>query len=339
MLLSLGLSITVFLSTVFLTLGWIKIAQARGIHDQPERRRLHQTFIPRAGGISIALAMAVVSILIYSMSPYATRYWMLPITGIALFAAIGFSDDLKPIPASRKLLMHLFAASIIFVVCLLYLSMTFISATVISFAYLLLSNIWNFMDGSNGMVGMQSLLFVIGFLALSRFSNETYYYALALAATCLGFLPFNFPVARVFLGDVGSHVLGAAVVGLALLAYFENQWSLLEILCLFTALWVDAVLTFIRRGVRGYKVTQAHRSHLYQYLIRNGQSHVVVCLYYAVWTLLVILAICIGRQIPEISQKILLVMVIFMGCGLHQWLRLSVLKSRNGPKTKKPRLQ
>ncbi|MEO8001803.1 MAG: hypothetical protein ABI644_08005 [Arenimonas sp.] len=320
--------------TALLTKGWIKIAQAKGIHDQPERRRLHQAFIPRAGGISIALVMVLVSMLIYSSSSDINNYWVLIITGIVLFSVLGFLDDLIPIPSGRKLFLHLFAASIIFLVCMFYLSMSLLVAAVIAFAYLLFVNIWNFMDGSNGMIGMQSLLFVIGFLALSRFTNESYYYALALAATCLGFLPFNFPVARVFLGDAGSHVLGAAVVGLAFFAYFENQCSVMEILCLLSALWIDAVLTLIRRGVLGYKLMQAHRSHLYQYLIRNGQSHAAVCSYYSAWTIFVILVIGFGRQVSEMSQRILLSAVILMAFALHQSLRLFVLKSGNGSKKK-----
>ena len=191
------------------------------------------------------------------------------------------------------------------------------------------------MDGSNGLVSMQSLIVVIGFIVLSFFSISTYYFALVLAVACLGFLPFNFPTARVFLGDVGSHVLGAAITGLAVLAYDEGQWTLLEILCLTSAMWVDAGLTFIRRAFRGFNVMQAHRSHLYQYAIRRGKSHTAVCWYYAIWTLAMIVIIGFSRQLQEGRQQILLLVVMATACALHQWLRLFVLKSQHSPEIPK----
>ena len=333
MLFGLGLAITLWLSTALITWGWIQLAQAKQIHDQPERRRLHRTFIPRAGGISIALVMLMVGSVIFSRSNYLHSVWFLIVSALLVFASLGFWDDLKPMVSGRKLLLHLLAASFVFVVCRFFIRMDFTAALLIAMAYLSFVNIWNFMDGSNGMVAMQSLLYVIGFLALGNFTYGTYYYALAIAACCLGFLPFNFPVARVFLGDVGSHVLGAAVVGLAILAWLENQWNLLEISCLFSALWIDALLTLIRRCLRGFKVTQPHRSHLYQYAIRYGVSHVAICGYYAAWTVVATVLVGVSRLLPMTSQPILLLTVIATGCALHQGLRLFVLKSSRNPKT------
>lgn len=332
--LSLGLSISLFFLTALLTWGWIKIAQTKNIHDSPERRRLHQTQIPRAGGISIALVMIGTSTFIFLSSDVST-YWPLVVTALVLYSALGFWDDLKPLRSATKLFLHVLAALIIFLLAVFFLPSTLLASITISVAYLLFVNIWNFMDGSNGLVSMQSLIVVVGFIALSYFSGSTFYFALTLAVCCLGFLPFNFPVARVFLGDVGSHVLGAAVVGLAVLAYDEAQWTLLEMLCLSSALWIDAVLTFIRRAFRGFKVTQAHRSHLYQYAIRSGNSHAAVCWYYAVWTMIVILLIGFSRQLPETRQQILLLAIITAACVLHQCLRLFVLKSSHRPKIPK----
>ncbi len=333
--LSLGLSITLFLLTALLTWGWIKIAQIKNINDTPERRRLHQTPIPRAGGIGIALVMIATSAFIFFKSEIDS-YWALVSTAIISYSVLGFWDDLKPLHSRTKLSLHLLAALIIFLVTVFLLSSSLMASIIISVAYLLFVNIWNFMDGSNGLVSMQSLIIVIGFIMLSFFSDSTYYFALAIAVTCLGFLPFNFPVAKVFLGDIGSHVLGAAVTSLAVLAYHEGQWTLLEILCLTSALWVDAGLTFIRRAFRGFKVTQAHRSHLYQYAIRIGKSHAAVCWYYAIWTLAMITIIGFSRQLPESRQQILLVAVIATACTLHQWLRLFVLKSPRSPTIHKP---
>lgn len=332
--LSVGLSVSLFFLTALLTWCWIKIAQTKKIHDSPERRRLHQTQIPRAGGISIALVMIITSTFIFLKSD-VSPYWPLTIAALILYGALGFRDDLKPLGSGTKLLLHGLIAVVVFLIAIVFLSSSLTASIIISVAYLLFVNIWNFMDGSNGLVSMQSLIVVIGFVALSDFSVGTYYFALALAVCCLGFLPFNFPVARVFLGDVGSHVLGAAVVGLAVLAYDEAQWTPLEILCLTSALWIDAVLTFIRRAFRGFKVTQAHRSHLYQYAIRSGNSHAAICWYYATWTIIVILIISYSRQWTATAQQVLLLSVLASACFLHQWLRLFVLKSSHSRKIPK----
>jgi UDP-N-acetylmuramyl pentapeptide phosphotransferase/UDP-N-acetylglucosamine-1-phosphate transferase len=334
--LSLGLSIAAFFITALLTWAWIKIAQTNKIHDHPEQRRLHLISTPRAGGISLAIVMIVTSMAILFQSN-VDRFWVLIITTIASYSALGFWDDLKPLRSSTKLFFHLLVAVIIFLIAMLPLAMHLMASMLIAIAYLLFVNIWNFMDGSNGMVGMQSLLCTIGILALSHFDTATHAYALVLAASCLGFLPFNFPQARIFLGDVGSHLLGAAVLSLALLAYWDSQCTILELLCLASALWIDTVMTFVRRGLRGYKVMQAHRSHLYQYLIRVGQSHAEVCWYYAAWTSLVIFIIGFSRYLPESGQRIVMLAVIAIACVLHQCLRLFVLKSAHHPKNPKIR--
>lgn len=331
MLLSLGLGVGIWLLTVLITWSWIKLAEARHIHDRPERRRLHDTFIPRAGGIGIALAMLASVVAIFLTVGYRNNLWLLLLAAIFLFSILGFWDDLKPIRAGMKLLLHLLAAAILLLVCIFLLSMDSMMSFVIASTYLVMVNIWNFMDGSDGMVGMQSLLMAIGFISLCSFTTASYYYALVLSVACLGFLPFNFPVARVFMGDVGSHVLGAAVAGLAILAYTENQMTALEIACLLSALWIDAVLTFLRRLFRGFKVTQPHRSHLYQYAIRKGKSHVSVCGYYAVWTVAVIMVIGISRDLSESVQRYVFMGLIVIGVALHQGFRLFVLKSARSP--------
>lgn len=336
MLLSLGLSITIFLITALLTWAWTKIAQIKNIHDQPERRRLHQALTPRAGGISIALAMIFSCLLIFQSGLYISPYGPLVFTALILYAILGFVDDVKPVRPQVKLLIHVLIAGVILLLALYLIGSSLMAATFLAVAYLLYVNTWNFMDGSNGLVGIQSLLIVAGILALSHLSNASYWYALALAASCLGFLPFNFPVPRVFLGDVGSHVLGAAIIGLALLAYDESGWTLLEILCLTSALLIDASLTLIRRAFRGFKVTQAHRSHLYQYAIRRGRSHASICMYYAAWTVFTVLLIASSRRLPETGHRILLLAVIILGCVLHQYLRLRVLKYGYHPKRPKP---
>ena len=119
--LSLGLSISLFFLTALLTWGWIKIAQTKKIHDSPERRRLHQTQIPRAGGISIALVIIVTGTFIFLKSD-VSLYWPLIITAMILYSALGFWDDLKPLGSGAKLLLHGLTAVAIFVVAIFFVT-------------------------------------------------------------------------------------------------------------------------------------------------------------------------------------------------------------------------
>ncbi len=323
--LNIGQALAVFALALFLTWLWIRIAIAKKIHDSPERRRLHSNDIPRAGGIGIAIIMAGVSV--YVLYSSDNPYSLIMVLGIFAYSGLGFLDDVTPLPTSLKLVLHLFIAGMVFLSTLLGVHTGVLVAAGVALAYLLLVNFSNFMDGSNGMLSLQSILIAFAILLLpGAVSSEIKLFACVLMSACLGFLPFNFPKARVFLGDVGSHVLGASLLGLAAWAWLENQWTLPELLCLFSALWVDAAMTLLRRGIRGSRLTQAHRSHLYQYAIRIGWKHASVALSYALWTLAMIGLVAFSRTLPLSSQQMLLIIVLLVACALHQWLRMGVLK-------------
>jgi UDP-N-acetylmuramyl pentapeptide phosphotransferase/UDP-N-acetylglucosamine-1-phosphate transferase len=121
-------------------------------------------------------------------------------------------------------------------------------------------------------------------LAVTARQPDTRLLALALMASSAGFLPFNLPRARLFMGDVGSHAIGACLAALILWELDERDLSLFQAFILVSAFTMDAGLTLVRRIIRGRRFWQAHREHLYQMAIRKGFSHNQVCLAYAVWT-------------------------------------------------------
>ena len=167
-----------------------------------------------------------------------------------------------------------------------------------AFAIAMLAIVWsinlhNFMDGIDGLLAMQAL-FVFVVLALlcagaGQFA-EAGRIALFAAAT-LGFLPFNFPRARIFMGDVGSGVLGLLVI--VAVGWQMNAtslaWSSGLITC--SAFVADATATLLSRILRGRRWYSAHREHLYQWLVRGGRSHVRVVVYYAGWNLLLVVPV------------------------------------------------
>jgi UDP-N-acetylmuramyl pentapeptide phosphotransferase/UDP-N-acetylglucosamine-1-phosphate transferase len=172
---------------------------------------------------------------------------------------------------------------------------------------IVLVNVWNFMDGINGLAASQA---VVVSLALAAVMEGTWVgVALALAAACLGFLPFNFPKAAIFLGDVGSGALGYAIAAITIVASATQSiaWPLL--LLPLSAFLIDAGLTLLMRMRRGERWWIAHVQHCYQVWVRGGAAHATVTLAYMAWTLLAV-AIMLGLRAAS---------PLFMLCGVAAW--------------------
>ncbi len=302
-----------------MTQVWILFARARRIEDAPGQRRLHATPTPRGGGIGIALVMVAAGSWLGETAARPTP-WPGIAAAIALFAAIGLFDDFRTSPAWAKLLAQLVAGAILVTASGSVDTLPWLALGALAVAYFV--NAWNFMDGSNGMVAVQSLLIAAAIAAWPAVSSPLRLTALALAGACAGFLPFNLPRARVFLGDVGSYALGASVFTILLLAWKEGSLAAPQALLLASAMLLDASLTLVRRAAAGRKVWRAHREHLYQFAVRRGWSHVGVCLAYATWTTMAIAVACLTMAWrSSIRAWLLLVAVLALGSLVHLGLR------------------
>ena len=233
--------------------------------DHPNDRSLHQTPTPRIGGLGIMAGLLVAGILL----PDNT---MLPIVLSALsLAVLSVLDDIRGLPVAVRFLAH-------FVVAAGYLLTMGLTGWALLFgtlAVVWMTNLYNFMDGSDGLAGGMA---VIGFgsLALASWLGG----AMALAALCAAvaaaaaaFLPFNFPSARLFMGDAGSIPLGFLAAATGILGIQQGLWPWMFPLLVFSPFIVDASVTLIKRGLRGEKVWRAHRSHYYQRVVMLGASH------------------------------------------------------------------
>lgn len=261
------------LASAALTAAWTAMARRRQLVDAPGARRLHAVPTPRGGGIGIA-AVAVLMFALWSGS------WTLT-AGVAVFVLAGLADDLWSLHAASKFGLHLLAAGLAASGAGLVHWPAW-TVGVLALAYLV--NAFNFMDGSNGLLALQGLVLAV---AVAAWPGQYEGFALAgwvLAGACLGFLPFNLPKARVFLGDVGSHAIGAAVGCLLLLSCIHGSMPVAAALLMLTPLLLDTGLTLARRAVAGKPVWRAHREHLYQYAVRSGHSHAAVAWAYAGWT-------------------------------------------------------
>lgn len=248
----------------WLTLSWL-LRRSSLPMDLPNARSLHMTPTPRIGGLGIMAGILVSSLWLGDEA-------LLPMMlGAFALAAISLLDDVRSLPVTVRFLAHFIAA----VACLLALGLSGWVLLLGVLAVVWMTNLYNFMDGSDGLAGGMAS---IGFsaLALAAWLGN----ALGLAAFCasiaaaaLAFLRFNFPPARVFMGDAGSIPLGFLAAVLGILGVQQNLWPWLFPLLVFSPFLVDASVTLARRVLRGEKIWQAHRSHYYQRVVLLGASH------------------------------------------------------------------
>jgi UDP-N-acetylmuramyl pentapeptide phosphotransferase/UDP-N-acetylglucosamine-1-phosphate transferase len=248
--------------------------------DHPNARSLHTAPTPRIGGVGILAG-------VLAASPWLFAYDVLPIVlGALALAGVSLLDDVRGLSVRVRFLAHFVAAGAV----LLGLGVTDWAWLAGVFAVVWMTNLYNFMDGSNGLAGGMA---VIGFGALGLAAGwggamELAALCIAIAAAALAFLRFNFPLARLFMGDAGSIPLGflAAVIGLA--GMHRGLWSGIFPLLVFSPFIVDASVTLMRRLLAGEKFWQAHRSHYYQRVILLGTTHRQLAV--AAWGLMLVMA-------------------------------------------------
>ena len=254
----------------------LRYARREQVLDHPEERSNHQLPTPRGGGIAMVAVMAGVFAWL-AIADAGQRVVLLAMfAGLLLVGAIGWLDDHRPVPARARLAVHVLAAAL--VSCAMAASgWPGWCALLALVAIPMLVNIWNFMDGIDGIAATQALAWGLA-LAVWVPAAPAGSVGLGLAMACLGFLPFNFPRARVFMGDVGSGALGFLVATSGLLLARERGTAAVAGLFVLAPFLVDAGLTLARRIWRRERWWQAHSQHAYQRLARawNGHSGVTI---------------------------------------------------------------
>ena len=273
------------LLSAVLTCGAIGYARARKLYDLPGERRSHTIATARGGGIAIVLvaltALAVAAVQLPQWRGHIAVFGL----GLLAVAGIGWWDDHRPLSARVRLYVHVGASLLLAGLALRITQSPLIALCGFALSVCLI-NVWNFMDGINGIAASQAALVGVGFALLLPWPLSLPGWVLA--AACLGFLPFNFPRARIFMGDVGSGALGYLVAGVWVFTAAHMQNSLVALALPLVAFLGDAGLTLLRRVWAGERITQAHAQHLYQRLTQCGCSHAFVTTAYFVFTLLAI---------------------------------------------------
>jgi Fuc2NAc and GlcNAc transferase len=265
-----------------------RYALRNAILDIPNARSSHSAPTPRGGGLAIVAAFMSAVILLAATGSIQINVAFVMAAGGGAVAATGYLDDHKALPASVRICVHVIAATLaVFVVggiaqqTLHHMGLQGIWAGSLLglMAVTWSTNLFNFMDGIDGIAGSEAI-FVAGAGALlnAKCGGDSGLTAamLVLAAATLGFLIWNWPPARIFMGDVGSGFLGFALAVLGLAAS-RHSTAPIEVWAILGGVFlVDATVTLLRRIFRGDRWFEAHRLHAYQALASRWQGHLPV---------------------------------------------------------------
>jgi Fuc2NAc and GlcNAc transferase len=264
------------------------VALSRGVLDVPNARSSHTAPTPRGGGLAIVVTMLVAIGILQAMGAVAPAISAAILVGGPAVALIGLIDDIRSVSAPARLAVHV-AACVWGVWCMGRLPpIDFgfgpwnlgLAGSICGVVFLVwLLNLYNFMDGIDGIASVEAVsVLAVAWVLFERRSGEpsTVYLIPVVAASTAGFLAWNWPPARIFMGDAGSGFLGycLGIIGWATVA--AQRLTVWVWLILLGAFVVDATVTLLRRWRRGARLSQAHRSHAYQRLSRRYASHLKV---------------------------------------------------------------
>jgi Fuc2NAc and GlcNAc transferase len=305
----LGWSLLVFaLLSLLTTPLMILYARRFQLLDEPGQRRSHSGVIPRGGGAAAALVTLLAVLYFHATQQWA---WAL-IPPLFALGVVGWMDDHHPQTVRGRLLIQV-GSAVWLCFCLapmhwlsdywqwnggLYYGAALLVFIVAVLTVIWLVNLYNFMDGSHGLATGEAIFAGAGsFILLHESAPAAAYLGAILAACMLGFLPWNFPKPKIFMGDVASGTLGLCVAAMAMLA--GPDWWPVPLL-LSTTFIIDATFTLFHRMWCGEVWYQAHRQHVYQRLIQQGWSHQRVWLLYMLINWLFILPVASwGVESPQ----------------------------------------
>lgn len=312
-----------FALSLGLTKQYINYAIKKNILDTPNHRSSHTIPTPRGGGVVFtALWMLVVFLLsLFHVLSWPITLALLP--GCSLLAVVGLLDDFYSLSAKQRIFVHLAAAMLIVIFShgLNYFTLGqsvyhlgFIESVLVVFLITWSINLFNFMDGTDGIAAVESL-FVL--LPYAFFLQQTNHHGLALSSILLalgilGFLVLNFPPAKVFMGDVGSAFLGFVIISIPLIAQKTAGISIFLCFILYGFFLFDSTITLARRFFAKEKWYEAHRSHAYQRLHQAGWSHKKLLFgVIVINSILTTLAIW-GFYVPNMQAYLLTVAIILL---------------------------
>ncbi|MDF3055618.1 MAG: glycosyl transferase family 4 [Gammaproteobacteria bacterium] len=320
-LLFLFIYVFLFLASVYLCHFYTRYAARKSWLDLPNQRSSHTIPTPRGGGLVFILLWSMALLFLWLFSWVSTRELCIILPGTLIVTVTGFLDDRYSIRAKHRALLYTVATITslyylegfdqISLTQTLHLPLFWVGPL---FAFLAVSwsvNLFNFMDGMDGIAAVEALFILLAggtFLWLSGAAGLAFS-AFLLSACIAGFLVWNKPPAKLFMGDVGSATLGFIILLLSLIGEQLYGVSFLLWMILYMAFLVDATLTLLRRVFSREKWYEAHRLHAYQRLHQAGWSHKRVLLALICVNLLLSILAFIAFFYPNLTLPMLLLSI------------------------------
>ncbi|KAG0187764.1 hypothetical protein DFQ28_005849 [Apophysomyces sp. BC1034] len=241
--------------------------------DFPNDRSLHTRPTPRVGGWGIVPVVVLLTWL------FAPSLWLVALAAASL-AALSQVDDRRGLPARVRFAAHLIAVAVL--VITYRAPVPWWALAIVAFLLLWLVNLYNFMDGADGLAGGMALLgfsgYAVAALISARPDTQLATASAAVAGAAAGFLVFNFHPARIFMGDAGSVPLGFLAGALGYWGWMGGVWPVWFPALTFSPFIGDASVTLLKRLLRGERFWQPHREHYYQRMVRLGLGHAATAL-------------------------------------------------------------
>ncbi|MEW6329846.1 MAG: glycosyltransferase family 4 protein [Pseudomonadota bacterium] len=328
-----SLAAAVFTVAVLLTRRFCNPISIVYVLDHPNERSLHELAVPRGGGLAILLAVFAGGLGLTWFCGDTSLAGLA--VGAILVGSVSFLDDRYSVPPFYRLLIHIVAVAVILYQGYVLKNLTipgvildwpFGVAVLFSLLFCVwLINLYNFMDGMDGLAGGMAvfgfgIFAMLGWLADHEPFSVT---SLIVGSASAGFLIFNFPPARIFMGDVGSSTLGFLVAAFSLWGARDGIFPFWIALLVFSPFIADATVTLLRRILRGERFWQAHKTHYYQRLVQAGWGHrKTVLLEYAIMlgcgiTTLVVVRAPVGMQAAAFASWMLFYFLFFSWVSRH----------------------
>lgn len=300
-------------------LTWVIIlfSLKKNILDIPNERSSHSKPTPTGGGLAIVMVWYIGLSILFSIGMVNRNLYFALLSG-AFLAGVSLIDDVVNLKPSIRLVAQIITVIVAFIFLdgiqpVLFFGNDILPA-IILYPIAIVGMVWfinlyNFLDGIDGYASLETV--AIG-LALYFFTGQSI--NLILVASVIGFLIWNWPKARIFMGDVGSTQLGFIIVVLGINFHNENSLSIINWLILTAPFWFDATLTLFRRWRNKEHLSEAHRKHIFQRLVQSGFSHLKVDVLLSLLNIILILMvfICIKYNMLQIPLLILTLASLYL---------------------------
>lgn len=313
--------------------------------DIPNARSSHTQPTPRGGGLAIALCtlIGLWGLTLGLLPRFDMRMVVGYSLGAVLVAAVSWRDDLEPVSNRVRFGTHVVSALIVvFFVgkweqvtlpLLPSLTLSLLGSALTLFWIVGLINVYNFMDGIDGLAGVQALIAGTAWAFLGWWFNQWLVAILGIliAATSAGFLLHNWPPARIFMGDVGSAFLGFTFAVMTVIGSLADPRLAFVGVVLVWPFIFDATYTLLNRLRKGENIFEAHRSHFYQRLVIAGQSHQIATLLYSAMMLISAMCAVLWLLAPTIGGWLLVLWLPLSGLGTWAYVRRIETTVRQAP--------